>query len=589
MAEEEQKTVEIGESITVGDFARVLNEPIGSVMSSLIKNGVMATVNESIDRDTAEIIASEFDIVVVAEKSQKQKRAERSEVDTALSRPPVVAVMGHVDHGKTSLLDAIREADTAQGEAGGITQHISAYQVTHKKRLITFLDTPGHEAFAALRQHGAQLTDVAIVVIAADDGIKPQTKEAINFAKRAGVKMVIAINKIDKPGADPVRVRTELSEIGLNPEEWGGDTVVVDVSAKEKKGLTELLDIVLLVTDIEELKGDNSGDAEGIVIESYMEPGRGPLVRILVEHGSLEKGDVVVAGSSYGKIRNLEDYKGNEITSAGPSTPATVTGFKDLPAFGDVFMVVNSEKEARKLASVSRQQQATRQSDSIKSITDSEGIDSLLAAQDTNTLPIIIKADVQGSLESVIQSLESIQSEEVSVDIVSSGVGPVNETDVTRAKTSNALVLGFSVPIPVAIKRLALREQVSIKLYTVIYELIDEVKALLSKMLPPEIVETDIGRLKIKGIFRTTKNEIICGGLVTKGKVQPNALVRISRDKAELAEVTVTSVKREESEAKEVFEGELCGLQLKTNKKILLKEGDVLDLFTREEIQRKLD
>jgi len=589
MAEEEQKTVEIGESITVGDFARVLNEPIGSVMSSLIKNGVMATVNESIDRDTAEIIASEFNIVVEAEKSQKEKRAERSEVDTALSRPPVVAVMGHVDHGKTSLLDAIREADTAKGEAGGITQHISAYQVTHKDRVITFLDTPGHEAFAALRQHGAQLTDVAIVVIAADDGIKPQTKEAINFAKRAGVKMVIAINKIDKPGADPVRVRTELSEIGLNPEEWGGDTLVVDVSAKEKKGLTELLDIVLLVTDIEELKGDNSGDAEGIVIESYMEPGRGPLVRILVEHGSLEKGDVVVAGSSLGKVRNLEDYKGNDISSAGPSTPATVTGFKDLPAFGDVFMVVNSEKEARKLASISRQQQAVRQSDSIKSITDSGGIDSLLAAQDTNTLPIIIKADVQGSLESVIQSLESIKSEEVSVDIVSSGVGPVNETDVTGAKTSNALVLGFNVPIPVAIKRLALREQVSIKLYTVIYELIDEVKALLSKMLPPEIVETDIGRLKIKGIFRTTKNEIICGGLVTKGKVQPNALVRISRDKTELAEVTVSSVKREESEAKEVFEGELCGLQLKTTKKIILKEGDVLDLFTREEIQRKLD
>jgi translation initiation factor IF-2 len=588
MAEEEQKTIELGEQVTVGDFARMLGEPIGVVMSSLIKNGVMATVNESIDRDTAEIIASEFDVEVVAEKTQKEKRAERSEVDTAGTRPPVVAVMGHVDHGKTSLLDAIREADTAQGEAGGITQHISAYQVTHNKRLITFLDTPGHEAFAALRQHGAQLTDVAVVVIAADDGIKPQTKEAINFAQRAGVKMVVAVNKIDKPGADPVRVRTELADMGLNPEEWGGDTVVVDVSAKQKKGLTELLDIVLLVTDIEELKGDVSGEAEGIVIESYMEPGRGPLVRILVEHGMLKKGDIVIAGSSFGKVRTLEDFQGNEIETAGPSTPATVTGFKDLPAFGDVFMVAPTEKEARKLASVSRQQQANRQSDSVKSITDGAGIESLLAAQDTSTLPIIIKADVQGSLESVIQSLESIDSDEVSVDIVSSGVGPVNETDVTRAQTSNAIILGFNVPIPVTIKRLALREQVSIKPYTVIYELIDEVKALLSKLLPAEVVETDIGRLKVKGVFRTTRNEIICGGLVSKGKVQANALVRITRDKEAIGEAVVTSVKREDAEAKEVFEGEMCGLQLKTTKKIQLKEGDNLDLFTREEIERTL-
>jgi len=586
---EEKKQVVLGELVTVGDFAKLIDRPIGEVMGTLIKNGVMATVNETIDRDTAEIIASEYEISVVAEKSQKEKRAERSSLQGAELRPPIVAVMGHVDHGKTSLLDAIRQTDTAQDEAGGITQHISAYQVTHNSRRITFLDTPGHEAFAALRQYGAQLTDVAIIVVAADDGIKPQTIEAINFAKKAGVRMVVAINKIDKPAADANKVKTELSEKGLTPEEWGGDTVIAEVSAIQKTGLSELLDLVLLVADIEELKGDAEGDAEGIVIESYMKPGRGSVVRVLVEHGVMKKGDVVVAGSSYGKIRTLDDYRGEAIDEAGASTPATVSGFKELPSFGDVFQVVASEKEARKIASSSRRNQAIRSSDSIKTITDASGIDRLLAQQETNELPIVIKADVQGSLESVIQSLTSIESDEVAVNIVSSGVGSINETDITRASTSKAVIFGFNVDVPVNIKRLAVREQVIIRIHTIIYELIDETKEMLSKMLPPEIIETDIGRLKVKGIFRTTKSEIICGGEVTKGKITPKTLAKIVRNKQELLEAEVAAVQRGEIETKEVFEGDLCGIRLNIPKKFQILEGDVIEVFTREEKTRKLE
>ena len=584
----DNKQVVLPELVTVGDFARLIDKPVGEVMATLISNGVMATVNEAIDRDTAEIIASEYDISVVAEKSQKEKRAERSTVETATLRPPVVAVMGHVDHGKTSLLDAIRQTETAQGEAGGITQHISAYQVTHNNRKITFLDTPGHEAFAALREHGAQLTDVAIIVVAADDGIKPQTIEAINFAKRAGVRMVVAINKIDKPGADINRVKTELSEHGLQPEEWGGDTVIAEVSALQKQGLTELLDLVLLVADIEELKADAEGDAEGIVIESYMQPGKGPVVRVLVEHGALRKGDVVVAGASYGRIRTLEDYSGNQIDVAGASTPATVSGFKELPAFGNIFMVVHSEKEARKLAGSARQNSALKSSNSVKTITDASGIDKLLAQQETSELPVIIKADVQGSLESVIQSLNAIESDEVAVKVVSSGIGAINETDITRANTSSAIIFGFNVEVPVNIKRLAVREQVIIRIHNIIYELIDDAKAMLSKLLPPEIIETEVGRLKVKGIFRTTKSEIICGGEVTKGKVIPKIMAKVIRDKEQLLEVEVVAVHRGEAEAKEVFEGEMCGVRLKTSKKLQLVEGDTIDFFTREEVTRSL-
>jgi translation initiation factor IF-2 len=585
----EEKQIVLAEMITVGDFAKLLEVSAAEVMSTLIRNGVMATVNESIDRDTAEIIASEYGVEVTAEKSQKEKRAARSVVDSASVRPPVVAVMGHVDHGKTSLLDAIRDTDTANKEAGGITQHISAYQVKHSDRVITFLDTPGHEAFAALREHGAQLTDVAVIVVAADDGIKPQTKEAINFAKRAGVKMVIAINKIDKPGADPNRVRTELSEVGLTPEEWGGDTVIVDVSAIKKQGLSKLLDMILLVTDIEELKGDIDGNAEGIIIESNMQPGRGPQVRLLVEHGELKVGSIIVAGASFGRVRNLENYKAESIDKAGPSTPATVTGFKDLPAFGDVFKVVSSEKEARKLASDARRNKALKSSSSVKSITDSNSMDAFLQLNGGTELPVIVKADVQGSLESVTQSLNSIESDEVSIKIISSGVGPINETDVSRAESGKAIIFGFDVSVPVPIKRQALRSQVTIKIYDVIYELIDDAKSMLSKLLKPEIVETEIGRLKIKGVFRTTRDEIICGGSVTKGKAQSGVLAKVIREKQLIAEVKVKSVKREQAEAKEVFEGEMCGLQLETPKKIQMQENDIVEFFTREEIARVIE
>jgi translation initiation factor IF-2 len=585
---EENKTIELGEAVTVSDFANKINRQPGEVITKLIENGIMATLNEVIDYDTAEIIASEFDVEVTPKKSQKEVRAERAQSESADVRPPIVAVMGHVDHGKTSLLDAIRNTDTADAEAGGITQHISAYQIKHKDRLITFLDTPGHEAFAALRQHGAQLTDVALLVVAADDGVKPQTIEAINFAKRAGVPMIVAINKTDKPDIDLNRVKKELTDNGIVPEEYGGDTVLVEVSAKTEKNINELLDLVFLQTDIQELRGDTEGPAEGIVIEARMIHGKGPVATVLVEHGKLEVGNIIVAGAANAKVRKIESTSGNELKVATASTPASIIGFKDLPRFGDVFQVVASEKEARKIARTNRQEQLIAVTSKSKSLTAENRFDSMLAAKDMSELPIIIKADVQGSLGSLAQAIREIGNDEVEAQIIETGVGDLTESDVNRAASSNALIYGFNIKVPVEIKKLAARNKVTIKIYTVIYELLDDIKAILTKMLPPETIETDVGRLQVKGVFRTTKNAIICGGEVTKGKVLPKTFARIERGKTVLGEVEIEKVQREQSEVKEVVEGQMCGLSLATKTKIMLEVDDRLNVFTREERARTL-
>lgn len=585
-----QTTIEIEEMITVGTLAERLSIPVSRLIAELMKNGVMATVNERIDFDTAQIIVGELDLGVTLAKQTAAAdlpvRTKPAASTDAQSRPPVVAVMGHVDHGKTSLLDAIRTAAAVKDEAGGITQHISAYQVTHNGRSITFLDTPGHEAFAALREHGALLTDIVVIVIAADDGIKPQTLEAIRFAKKAGVKIIVAINKIDKEGADVNRLKQQLSENDLVIEEWGGDTIVQEVSAKTKAGIPELLDMILLVTDVEELKADIDVPARGLIIEAHVQQGRGPVGQALVEAGTLKPGEFIVSGGSYAKVRNLETTDGQPLKEATPSMPVVITGFKTLPEFGDEFAVVANEKAARNQA---EEAMAGRQAGGHHlDIGSSELIRLINRDNKLQELNIIIKADVQGSLTSVIDSLRALDTDEVSVRIVGSGIGPVGENDLHLAHSSGSIVYGFNVSLPASSKQKAGRDKVKVRLYQVIYELIDDVKNELSHLLSPEIVETELGRLVVKGVFKTTKTEVIAGGEVTKGKLTVPALARVSRGDEQLAEVEVTGLKRGPAEAKEVVEGEMCGISLKTTKKIELQEGDRLELFTRETVQRQL-
>lgn len=586
-----EKVVVVADSITVGELAETLNLPVTTLIGELFKNGIVATINQRIDFETATIIVEELGLDVELQKKEASVATERKVhtlSDHAVDRPPIVAVMGHVDHGKTSLLDAILAQKVVEGEAGGITQHISAYQTVRKGRSITLLDTPGHEAFAALRQHGATLTDVVIIVVAADDGVKPQTIEAIRFAKSANAKIVVAINKMDKEAANPQLVKTQLaSEHGLNPEEWGGDTVMVEVSAKTGQGIETLLDMVLLVADVEELKADIDVPAEGLVIESHMELGRGSVVGLLVEQGELKPGSFLIAGTAYGKIRTLLDFAGKPIKTAGPSTPVTVTGFKELPQFGDIFSVVKSEKEARQqaaAAAIEREKNAAS-----TNVTGADLLKMMNQQHDSQDINVIVKADVQGSLTSVIDSLRLVEtSGQINLRVVSSGVGNISENDIRMAADGETIIYGFNVDLPPAVKRLAMRDKVHVRLFKVIYELLDDARNSMEAMLAPEVVETEVGALTIKGIFRTLKDEVIAGGEVTSGKAVPNVLARVKRGDEQLAEVEITKVQRQQQEAKEVFEGEMCGISLKTNKKLLIEEGDKLEFFTRELVKRTL-
>lgn len=587
----QEKVVMITDAITVGELAETLNIPVTTLVGELFKNGVMATINQRIDFETATIMVEELGLDVRLEKKSVAARAERTRhvvSDTATPRPPIVAVMGHVDHGKTSLLDAILDQKVVAGEAGGITQHISAYQTIRGERSITLLDTPGHEAFAALRQHGATLTDVVVIVVAADDGVKPQTVEAIKFAQTANAKIVVAINKIDKEAANPQLVRTQLaSDHGLNPEEWGGDTIMVEVSAKTGQGLDRLLDMVLLVADMEELRADRDVSAEGLVIESHMETGRGSVVSLLVEQGVLRSGQFLVAGTAYGKVRTLLDYAGRRLGQAGPSTPATVTGFKELPQFGDRFRVVGSEREARQTANAARIE--AEQAAASTNVTGADLLKMMNQRHDSQDFNVIIKADVQGSLTSVMDSLRLVDTGgEVTLRIVGSGVGNISENDIRLAAGENTVIYGFNVDLPPTVKRLATRDRVPVRLYKVIYELLDDARTSMEALLAPEVVETEVGSLTIKGVFRTVKDEVIAGGEVTSGKVAAGLLARVVRAGQSIAEVEVSSVQRQQQEAKEVFEGELCGLRLRTPKKLLIEEGDRLEFFTRELVKRHL-
>lgn len=587
-----EKVIVVADSITVGELAETLNLPVTTLIGELFKNGIVATINQKIDFETATIIVEELGLDVELEKKEASATIERAKhelTDSAVERPPIVAVMGHVDHGKTSLLDAILQTKAVDGEAGGITQHISAYQTVRNDRAITLLDTPGHEAFAALRQHGATLTDVVIIVVAADDGVMPQTIEAIRFAQTANAKIVVAINKMDKEAANPGMVTGQLAEHGVISDQkgWGGTVPMVEVSAKTGAGVDTLLDTVLLVADLEELRADIDTPAEGLVIEAHMETGRGSVVGLLVEHGMLRPGHFLVAGTAYGKVRTLLDFAGRTLKEAGPSTPVTVTGFKELPQFGDTFEIVKSEKEARQ--QVARRRIEREKNAASTNVTGSDLLKLMTQQHDSEEFNVIIKADVQGSLTSVIDSLRLVETGgQVALRVIGSGVGNISENDVRLAADGKTVIYGFNVELAPAVKRLAMRDKVEVRLYKVIYELLDDARLSMEGLLAPEVVETAIGTLKIKGVFRTLRDEVIAGGEVISGKAVPNVLARVMRKGEQIAEVEIAKVQRQQQEAKEVFEGELCGLNIKTHKKLLIEEGDTIEFFTRELVKRTL-
>lgn len=585
---EAEKTITLPPVVTVSEFAQKLGLGAAQVVGELMKNGVMATVNEQIDFDTAEIIAAEFGFEVTVEAIKPEERPSHKNTDdesTKQPRPPIVAVMGHVDHGKTSLLDALRKTDVVSGEAGGITQHMGAYQLTKNDRVVTFLDTPGHEAFAALRAHGAKTSDVAIIVVAADDGVKPQTKEAIEHAKAAGVSLVIAINKMDKAGADANRVKQELSEIDVLADDWGGEIPFVEVSAKTGDGLDKLIDVVLLVSDILDPQAVFTGLGNGVVIESHLDTGRGPVITLLIQNGELRLGDWIVVGKSYGKIRSLENFKGEPIKKATPAMPVVASGLKELPVFGDWFEEVENEKVAKDWMNTQSRKASFKSLTAAKNM-NSQDIARAVIDGKIKELAVLVKADAQGSLESLTSSLENVGNEEVRVKIIGSGVGDISESDVNAANAGNAIILGFNVGISGPVNQLAKRSGVEFKLYKIIYELLDDVRDWLSTLLPPEIIESEHAKLKILGVFKTTKNMVICGGKVLSGKITPVYDIRIFSAKKEIGQGKLDSLQKNKEQAKEVVEGEECGLSVETKTPITV--GDELVFYSTESKARKL-
>ncbi len=582
---EQEKVIQIAGAITVDELAQALGLSVTTLIGELFKNGIVATINQKLDFETASIIVEELGAKNVRlerkNTATKTNNQQRELSDQAVSRPPVVAVMGHVDHGKTTLLDTLLHKKTVEVEAGGITQHISAYQLKHGDRMITFLDTPGHEAFAAIRQHGAMLTDIVIIVVAADDGVKPQTVEAIKFAQSANAKIIVAINKIDREGADIPRTMADLSQHGLQPEEWGGDITMVPISAKRGDNLEKLLDMVLLTADLEELKADVKISSEGLVIESHMEVGKGSVVNLLVTGGELKVGEFIVAGSVYAKVRTMLDFAGKPKGKATPSTPVTITGFKDLPNFGDQFIEVADEKTARKQALLNAQGEANASASA--NVTSSDLLRMMNVVDNTKIFNVIVKADVLGSVTSVIDSLKMIDTKgEITLNIVATGVGDVTENDVYMAAGENTVIYGFNVSVPTNISKMAARDGIPVKIFKVIYELLDDAKVEMEGLLDAEVVEEEMGEMKVKGVFRTEKTSIIAGGEVVSGKVAAGMLGNVWRGKEKLGEVEVTSVQKEKIETKELIEGETGGLALKTQQKILMEVGDKLKFFKRE-------
>ena len=580
--------IEIGDTITVKELCEKLGKPANDVIKNLIFLGVMAGVNQEIDFATAEKLCEKYEVLV--EKKENEVELEAFEEDTdvveenLVKRPPIVTIMGHVDHGKTSLLDAIRHAKVTASEAGGITQHIGAYTVSLNGEKITFLDTPGHEAFTAMRARGAQVTDIVILVVAADDGIMPQTKEAINHCKAANVPMIVAINKIDRPGANIDRVKQELTEHGLVSEDWGGDTICVPVSAKTGENLESLLEMVLLTAEMQELTADPNRKAKGPVIEAKLDKGRGSVASLLIQNGTLNVGDSILVGSTYGRIRAMFDDRGKKIKSAGPSIPVEILGLSEVPAAGDRFIVCKDEKTARNMAEL-RKQKIKADSHQASNRVSLEDLYSQIQEGKVKELAIVVKADVQGSVEAIRQSLEKLSTDDVKVRVIHGAVGAITETDVTLAAASNALVIGFNVRPDGNATVQAEKENIEIKTYRIIYDAIEDVKSAMIGMLEPEYKEVVNGKAEVRMTYKISNVGTIAGCYVTDGKIVRNSEIRVIRDGIVIFESTLASLKRFKDDAKEVAKGYECGLSVEKFND--LKEGDVIESFTMEAIKRK--
>lgn len=589
-----EKTVELPLSITVRDLAETLASNPIDIIKVLMQNGVMANINQLVDFDTAAIVAAEMGIEATLETIDqagdaageiplwKRLIAEEDEKDLA-PRAPVVTILGHVDHGKTSLLDAIRATDVQSGEAGGITQHIGAYQVQHEGKTISFLDTPGHAAFTAMRARGAQGADVVILVVAADDGVMPQTKEALNHARAAQVPLIVALNKIDRPNANPEFVKQQLSEIGLIPDDWDGDTMVIPVSATEKQGLDDLLEAVVLVADSIDILANPAGQVFGTIVEGERNRNRGVVSTLLVQNGTLKKGDIVVAGTAWGKVKAMFDYRGEPLTEAGPSTPVEVMGLNEVPAAGDLFRLVGHEREARAIVAERLDKakdaiEATRRAVTLESMFDR------VMAGELRELRLVIKADVQGSLEPVISSLQGLNvsddSGDISVNVLHSGTGNISEHDIMLAAASQAIVMGFNVSADVAARKMANRDKISIRDYNIIYRLIEDVEKALKGMLEPEEVETIIGKAEVREIFKIRKIGNIAGCRVVDGEIRRNAFIRVMRADKKIFDGEISSLKHEKENVNEVRNGFECGISVKDFAEV--KAGDILECYIKE-------
>jgi len=584
------RDVVVGETITVAELANKMAVKGSQVIKTMMKLGAMATINQVIDQETAQLVAEEMGHKVILRRENELEEALMSDRDTGASaaaepRAPVVTIMGHVDHGKTSLLDYIRSTKVAAGEAGGITQHIGAYHVETENGMITFLDTPGHAAFTSMRARGAQATDIVVLVVSADDGVMPQTIEAVQHAKAAGVPIVVAVNKIDKPDADPDRVRTELSQYGVMPEEWGGESQFIHVSAKVGTGIDDLLQAILLQAEVLELKAVRTGMASGVVIESFLDKGRGPVATVLVQEGTLNKGDIILCGFEYGRVRAMRDEMGRDITSAGPSIPVEVLGLSSVPAAGDEVTVVRDEKKAREVALYRqgkfREVKLARQQKSKL-----ENMFANMTEGEVSELNIVLKSDVQGSCEAISDALQSLSTDEVKVKIVGMGVGGITETDATLAAASNAIILGFNVRADASARRVVESESLDLRYYSVIYNLIDEVKQAMSGMLAPEYKQQIIGLAEVRDVFKSPKFGAIAGCMVTEGMIKRNNPIRVLRENVVIYEGELESLRRFKDDVAEVRNGMECGIGVKNYNDV--RTGDVIEVFEIIEIKRTI-
>ena len=573
--------VELPPSVTVKELAELFGREVSEIIKALMMDGVMATINQNLDRDTIEILAEEFGITLIeAEAPADPTEYIPAEDDPRFlkPRPAVVTIMGHVDHGKTTLLDALRQTNVALHEAGGITQRIGAYQIRYKSHKITFLDTPGHEAFTAMRSRGAQLTDIAVLIVAADDGVMPQTIEAIHHAKNAGVPIMVAINKIDKPGANPDRIKEELAKEGLLAEDWGGDVIMTPISAKKKIGLDDLLENILLVAEMQELKANPNREAYGVVVEAQLDKGRGPVMSVLVQNGTLHIGDGILAGKSWGRVRAMNNENGRKMKSAEPSVPVEILGMDSVPEAGDHFFVMD-EKKARNIAEIRASRAKEEEQRSVQKVT-LDNIFEKIKEGEMKELDVIIKADVQGSVEALVQSLQAIKSEEVRISIVHSAVGAINESDVMLASASNALIIGFNVRPDANARAMAEKDGVDVRLYRVIYDCIDDVKAAMAGMLSPTIREVVLGHAEIRQVIHTPK-VIVAGSYVQDGKITSNCQLRLIRDGIVIHEGKIASLRRFKDDVKEVAAGFECGIAIDSYRDV--KEGDQLESFELKE------